>query len=104
MVAVPNNIPLTDSPSWFDSRESDNKIEESKMKKKKIECCGELCWASAAACAIDIGAHRLTVESWVAKTRNGEMDMPLVGNPRKGAHARIPIDRFLAWYGYAGQN
>lgn len=44
------------------------------------------------------------MEDWVKQTRDGAMDMPLMGIPRKGSRAIIPVDEFLAWYGYAGQN
>lgn len=74
------------------------------MKKSKKEFLGILCWTSAAACARELKIHRNTVEEWVKKTREGAMNMPLMGIPKKGSRAIIPVDEFLAWYGYAGQN
>lgn len=74
------------------------------MRKNKKNFLGKMCWTSAAACARELGIHRNTVEDWVKKTRDGAMDMPLMGIPVKGSRAIIPVDEFLAWYGYAGQN
>lgn len=75
-----------------------------KMKKDKKTFLGKICWTSAAACAREIKMHRNTVEDWVKKTRIGAMDMPIMGASKKGSHAMIPVDDFLAWYGYVGQN
>ena len=74
------------------------------MKKSKIECCGKPYWTTASACAKEIGMNRNTVESWVKKTREGALDMPIMGNPARRSHARIPVADFLEWYGYEGQN
>ena len=68
------------------------------------EVLGELCWTPKVA-AEAIGMSKNTILNWVHKKMTGEIpDMPVHGGKIKGSLVWIPIRRFLAWYGYEGQN
>lgn len=64
---------------------------------------GKECWTPKQA-AEAVGVNRNTILNWARKTKKGELDMPLLSAPIKRSAVYVPIDEFLDWYSYGGQN
>lgn len=49
------------------------------------------------------GVCRNTVSNWVNESRKGNLNLPFICK-KKGCKVYFPIEKFLEWYWYNGQN
>lgn len=64
-----------------------------------VNILGKDCWTPGTV-AKAVNMHRNTVNNWIRLTRQGKLDLPMLGAPTKKAKTLIPVDEFLAWYRY----
>lgn len=69
-----------------------------------VEAGGEYCWTPER-CRQFTGLKSVnTIYNWIRKTKNGEMDLPILSPNFKKHRVLIPVRPFLSWFGYEGQN